>query len=112
MKVEYKNLDSMDPDILMKNAITALQFSSNNRGLDDSIEQNYSQLIDLLVACARRVVHLRAQNAGQLLDKIVLWRALACEDALSYETASLDEALILSIVEDVHTLLKQNFAEG
>ncbi|MEO1251805.1 MAG: hypothetical protein AAFW81_05605, partial [Pseudomonadota bacterium] len=60
--------------------------------------------IDMLGAAAIDLTHRQASSFDQLLCKIKLWYALAPDDQLSSEEASVDGKLLLSILSDVEQM--------
>lgn len=63
-----------------------------------------SLLLDRLVAMSEALARREARTHADILTKISLWRVLASEDARSYDNATPDEALALSIMDDCERL--------
>lgn len=63
-----------------------------------------SALLDQLVLMSAKLARQKAKHPSDVLTKINLWRVMASEDARSYETATPDEALALSIMDDCERL--------
>lgn len=74
---------------------------STTRPEDESMS---AVLLDRLVAVSETMARHKAAGPADVLAKICVWRVVASEDARSYDTASPDEALALSIMDDCERL--------
>ncbi len=70
-------------------------------------EDEASALLDQLVLMSETLARRKAADPIDVLTKIYVWRVMAPEDARSYETATPDEALVLSIMDDCERLWGQ-----
>lgn len=61
-------------------------------------------LIDKLIEASILLRKTKAVSLQELAEKIAVWRAITDEDNLSYNTASPDGCLLLSIIEDIERL--------
>ena len=63
-----------------------------------------TEALDKLVEISELLINRRAVTLDDVRGKIRIWRTLAPEDALCPESASVDERLMLSILEDIEHL--------
>jgi hypothetical protein len=70
-------------------------------------EEEASALLDGLAAMCGELARREAKSPADVLTKISVWRVMASEDARSYDTATPDEVLALSIMDDCERLWGQ-----
>lgn len=77
----------------------AFSLSGESNFAGQELEPERLNLPDL-VKIAKNLSSRSAQNPTELNAKIKLWRVIAPEDSLNVETATIDEVLLSSILQD------------